>query len=1232
MSLYTLTVDLLAKTGSFGRDMGKAAWIADRDGKRIEAAALKIGAALGTAVAGAATGIAFMVRQNIAAMESTSKMAGQIGVATEELTALRYAAEQMAGVSSGQFDMALRRMTRRISEAAAGGGPAAKAIESMGLSAKELARQSPDEQFRRIADGIKATGDQGARLRHVMALMDTEGMPLVNMLQQGAAATREWELAAAKLGLTFTDATARQAEEFRQTMDRVNAAVAGFGRQVTAELLPDLLHLTDEFENVAAEGDRVNETAQDVANSIRAIGTATRFGIDGLRVFGHVAAGAWSSMTPWVDGMEHWRKAGGIARGMFDGQDRDLSPVFAGEGREPAGLFRMTEAQLQQQRARQAAAAAAAGSAQAEAATRKAQLELERQLEAIARYNREAEMVAATMAGPLEAAEESHRQRLAEIRKELDAGNMSQEADNALKADATDQLERTTRALEAQMRAPDDLLGAMREEIELLGMIGPERDLYRRGLQAEHQMRNAINRANEAGAGINDDVAASLIRQARSYAVTSQEVEEATRAVEDWRYTIGRNVEGVADLFSDLFSGQIKGTRDFFTELKDIWKRGWWDIVRMSLQQSFVNPIQKAISGMLNRQGYAAAGVGPANLAQGFAGNLLLGSGATAIGGGAAAAAGAPGWAIPGYGVGTVDPAIAAASGMGKGGLSGGLLTGSFKGGLPYASAALGAMGAYYGLTQRGNNPLVSGIAGLSYGAAGIAAGGAIAGGLGAMGAGATLGTVGAGAVSGATGAMGTAAGMAGSAGWIPVVGWALAAVAVVDIISGGRLFGTKYKPQNVTQQLGIDASGGMVSASVHETRKRSLFRGTARRDRELDATPEQRQAAQDLYEAMERVARSASRQLGLATVDIIAGSVAQVYDRDGELQSELSRVLGQTYAETFEEFTSRLASEQLIAAVARIDPAANRIAQDWRRSAEVLAGGAEFFMTAASDARNGMDLWTGIGLQALTDFVEKMQMADESLARTYARVAGTAGEYGKLVADINTSIMTDGLNEIQRQALEVERNYRQQVKAANDYAKALGLSGARSQDLAKIEELRALNMGKLQAQMEASNAAFLGQLGLSDLSTLRDDQKLAEAMRQLSDAAGTGDTQAAQQAAQAALGFGRNLYASGRDYQALYDQVTGQLSGMTMVPADLDQGRLADEIDAMHEGISRAIFELAAQGEHTITAPIRAEQQKTNELLGHVIDRLDRIQGNTDQRSRELRDSLNSRHAVLVR
>lgn len=355
MALGSVVIDLLLRTGSWETDTRKA----ERRLREMEKTAKQVGAAIGTAAVAVGSATAVMIRNAINSMDQLDKMARQIGVATEELTGLRYAAEQMAGVTEGQFDMALRRMTRRIEEAAAGGGPAADALRRMGLEARTLARMAPDEQFRKFAEAIRNTSTQGERLRNVMALMDTEGMPLVAMLQQGADAIGQFEAEAARLGLTIDSDTARAASDFNTDLATLRASVTGLGMQVAADLLPDLRRLTLQFKETATEGDRVSETAKDMADSIRAIATATKFAIDGMRVFANVARGAWSSMTPWVDGRQYWNRAGDIADGMFSRPELDLSPVFAGEGAEPAGLFRMSEAEVALERAREAAAEAA---------------------------------------------------------------------------------------------------------------------------------------------------------------------------------------------------------------------------------------------------------------------------------------------------------------------------------------------------------------------------------------------------------------------------------------------------------------------------------------------------------------------------------------------------------------------------------------------------------------------------------------------------------------------------------------------------------------------------------------------------------------------------------------------------------------------------------------------------------------------------------------------------------
>lgn len=203
-------------------------------------------------------------------------------------------------------------------------------------------------------------------------------------------------------------------------------------------------------------------------------------------------------------------------------------------------------------------------------------------------------------------------------------------------------------------------------------------------------------------------------------------------------------------------------------------------------------------------------------------------------------------------------------------------------------------------------------------------------------------------------------------------------------------------------------------------------------------------------------------------------------------------------------------------------------------------------------------------------------------------------------------------------------------VDVANYYAKTLGLPVARTEDLAKIEALRATNMGKLQAQIDKDKKAISYGLSVSDLSPLTDQEKLQKTMQELERGVAGGDSSAVQAAAQAALGFGRNLYASGQDCNGLYDQMTGLVDGMKVGDRDKDgtsKGQLADTIEALPDNFARAVFDLVVDknGQAATTAAV----QQSNALLAQVVGRLDRLEAVTTQGVRAssssvLRASLN--------
>ena len=128
------------------------------------------------------------LRQEFKRLDAIGKVSDKLGITTEALIGLQFAAEQ-TGVSANTLNTALQRMVRRGSEAGAGLGATGAALEELGINSKLFSKLSPDKQFRRMADAMSGVATQGDRVRLTMALFDTEGVALVNTLSLGSSST-----------------------------------------------------------------------------------------------------------------------------------------------------------------------------------------------------------------------------------------------------------------------------------------------------------------------------------------------------------------------------------------------------------------------------------------------------------------------------------------------------------------------------------------------------------------------------------------------------------------------------------------------------------------------------------------------------------------------------------------------------------------------------------------------------------------------------------------------------------------------------------------------------------------------------------------------------------------------------------------------------------------------------------------------------------------------------------
>ncbi|MBI5725920.1 MAG: phage tail tape measure protein [Planctomycetes bacterium] len=140
-------------------------------------------------------------------------MSKRTGVSVEALSILGYAAQQ-SGSSMEDLEKSLRKMQKTIVDAASGSSSANEAFAMLGLTVKDLAGLSPEEQFKLIADRIDRIADPTLRTAAAMEIFGKSGTGLLPMLEGGAASLDAFAKQARRLGLVISTEDARAADEF----------------------------------------------------------------------------------------------------------------------------------------------------------------------------------------------------------------------------------------------------------------------------------------------------------------------------------------------------------------------------------------------------------------------------------------------------------------------------------------------------------------------------------------------------------------------------------------------------------------------------------------------------------------------------------------------------------------------------------------------------------------------------------------------------------------------------------------------------------------------------------------------------------------------------------------------------------------------------------------------------------------------------------------------------------
>ncbi len=227
----------LIATDQMSKAFGKAGTVLAATA-RAAATALTATTALGVA--------AFANTAKFASMDdAVGKMSDRLGIATEELSKLHFAAE-LGGVSTATMDMAMQRLTRRAAEAAQGTGEAVKAFQELGINAKVFNDLPLEDKMAAVADALNDVDNRADKVRLAFKLFDSEGVQLLQTMTQGSESFRQAGNELERLGGVVTKDAAGNAADFNDSMTKLGVATSSMGRKLAEELTPSFTALINQ--------------------------------------------------------------------------------------------------------------------------------------------------------------------------------------------------------------------------------------------------------------------------------------------------------------------------------------------------------------------------------------------------------------------------------------------------------------------------------------------------------------------------------------------------------------------------------------------------------------------------------------------------------------------------------------------------------------------------------------------------------------------------------------------------------------------------------------------------------------------------------------------------------------------------------------------------------------------------------------------------------------------------
>lgn len=210
----------------------------------------------GAAVAGAAaSGLILATKNSFATIDAQAKLAQSLGTTTESMQVLSRAGE-LAGVSFSGIEQGTKDLTRRLSQAAAGGGPAVKTLKQLYLSAADLMALPLNERVEKINQAIEDFVSPAERAAAAGQLFGEEGS--IAMSRLDSATLRQATQDVKDFGVGVSEVDAKKIAIANDAISRIGLVAKGAGNQIAVALAPAITAAADALVALFREGGPAN--------------------------------------------------------------------------------------------------------------------------------------------------------------------------------------------------------------------------------------------------------------------------------------------------------------------------------------------------------------------------------------------------------------------------------------------------------------------------------------------------------------------------------------------------------------------------------------------------------------------------------------------------------------------------------------------------------------------------------------------------------------------------------------------------------------------------------------------------------------------------------------------------------------------------------------------------------------------------------------------------------------